>query len=56
MQGKERDLNTRLGDISYQLSRVVSELRILRELFLQTEITISPDEFNRKWAEKNAQK
>ena len=42
----ERDNNTRLGDISYQLSKIADELRIIREIATGSEITLTSDEFN----------
>lgn len=49
---KFRDDNTRLGDISYQLSRVADELRIIRELLGYGDLNISENEFNSKFQEK----
>ena len=48
----QRDNNTRLGDISYQLSKIAQELRIIREFLSADELHISGDEFNRKYKEK----
>ena len=44
--------NERLGDISYFLNKIATELRIVRELLTQQDITISSDEFNNKFKEK----
>lgn len=45
--------NERLGDISYFLNKIGQELRIIRELLSQGELNISPEEFNKKFYEKN---
>ena len=45
--------NERLGDISYFLNKIATELRIIREMMGQTELHISEEEFNRKFKERN---
>lgn len=53
MQDKNyRDDNTRLGDISYQLSKIALELRIIREYFTQGDLNIDPDYFNEQFKKK----
>lgn len=52
MSHKERDTNTRLGDISFQLSKIVSELRIIREFIYGKDLNVDEDYFNQKYKEK----
>lgn len=49
----ERSDNQRLGDVSYQLSLIVSELRALREVIaVNGEFYVSEGEFNDNIADK----
>ena len=52
MDRKVRDTQTRLGDISYQLSKVVDELRIIREFIYGKDLNVDEDYFNQKYKEK----
>ena len=45
----KRDNNTRLGDISFQLSRIADELKIIREYLGIGDITIDPEYFNKQF-------
>ena len=50
----DRSNNQRLGDISYQLSRLVDELRAIREVIIANDAQyyVSQDEFNKNIAPK----
>ena len=52
MEKNYRDTNTRLGDISYQLSEIAKYLKIL----IGSDLTIDPDYFNAKMKEKHGKK
>ena len=49
---KERDNNTRLGDISYQLSRIADELAKIRTILGMDDLNIDPDYFNEQYHKK----